>query len=120
MSDASMPHCDRCGRVQYDCICDNPDARVSAGPLTFDEWWANYRENIDPSYESGAKLIASNAWCGAVAAERCAEIVANKADEYRQLAAEARDDHMVGSARQYDSDAELLECVAAAIRKGKS
>lgn len=21
MSDASMPHCDRCNRVEYDCVC---------------------------------------------------------------------------------------------------
>ena len=22
MSDASLPHCDRCGSVQYACVCD--------------------------------------------------------------------------------------------------
>jgi hypothetical protein len=22
MSDASMPHCNRCKRVQYDCVCE--------------------------------------------------------------------------------------------------
>ena len=26
MSDASLPHCNRCGRVEYDCICGDNEA----------------------------------------------------------------------------------------------
>ena len=43
MSDASMPHCARCGQVQYDCRCDGePDIDQPLEPLVgrqlFGDW----------------------------------------------------------------------------------
>ena len=28
MSDASIGHCDRCKRVRYDCVCEEPDRQI--------------------------------------------------------------------------------------------
>ncbi len=54
--------------------------------MTFEQWWAVYREDIDLTYEAGVKIIAANAWCGAVAAERerCA-LVAEATETERVL-----------------------------------
>lgn len=39
-------------------------------PTAFDVWWATYRENVEPDWEEGAKLIARFAWDAATAAMR--------------------------------------------------
>lgn len=37
-------------------------------PDAFDVWWATYRENVEPVWEEGARLIARFAWDAATAA----------------------------------------------------
>lgn len=39
MSEASMPHCSRCARVEYDCTCGGWSARAPVAPGWY--WFRN-------------------------------------------------------------------------------
>lgn len=37
MSDLSLPHCEKCGRVEYDCVCDDGPCCECGEKLTKEE-----------------------------------------------------------------------------------
>jgi hypothetical protein len=47
MSDASLPHCERCGQVYYDCRCDEGKCSSCGEELTREEREADRDECFD-------------------------------------------------------------------------
>ncbi len=98
MSDASMPHCSRCGRVEYDCSC--PDRANDGQPMwrergllvTNEQAVTLAKAAIDSTYPSGwydpdllSKVAAAIQWAVLDERERCAKLVERLGEEHSEL-----------------------------------